>query len=281
MRKNFLTIIIISLLIISNSQAQTAAGLLSKMLDAVNAFKCGKYVLHKEERIDGKMFSTEMIVKVNSSPLKIYSYSINPDPGAEILFLAGMNNGNVLVKPNKFPYVNLNLSPFGSILRKNQHHTVYEMGFSYIGSIVSHSILTKQKEFYSSLSYAGETDWKGKSYYKLVIDNTTYAIENYTVLQGENLYIIGRKLFVGDYEILSLNKNISDFDDVKPGQVIKVPNSYARKIELYLDKTNYLPVVQVIYDEKGLYAQYEFSSLLVNCDIKPEEFTSTYKDYKF
>ncbi|MEI6817945.1 MAG: DUF1571 domain-containing protein [Bacteroidota bacterium] len=263
------------------SFGQSGPNMISKMLDAINSVKTGKYILNKIERIDGKMYTTEMIVKYQSSPLKVYSYSINPDPGAEILFVKGNNNNNVLVHPNKFPYVNLNLSPFGSILRKNQHHTIYEMGFGYIGSILAHNILVKEKEFYTNLSFTGEVDWKGKKYYKLVVDNVNYGFEEYKVQSGETLYEIGKKLFINDYKILCLNKSLSNSDDLKPGQILKVPNTYARKIELYLDKNNYLPVVQVIYDENGLYAQYEFSSLIVNPDFSPEEFTAKYKDYKF
>jgi len=50
---------------------------------------------------------------------------------------------------------------------------------------------------------------------------------------------------------------------------------------LYIDKTNYLPVVQIIYDDKGLFGQYEYNSLIVNPVFAPDEFTSKFKDYKF
>ena len=262
-------------------EAQTANSLISSMLVAIDNLKSVKYILNKAERIDGKMVSTEMIIKLQPSPMKVYSYSVNPDPGAEILFVPGTNNNLVLVHPNKFPYINLNLSPFGSVLRKNQHHTIYEMGFYYIGSILSHYISVNGNGFYSNLSFAGEVDWKGTKCYKLVLDNSSYGFEYYKVQSGENLYAIGKKLFVNDNKILKLNKEISDYDDVKAGQMILVPNSYARKIELYLDKKSYLPIVQVIYDEKGLYAQYEFSSLIINPEIAPEEFSAKYKGYNF
>ena len=186
-----------------------------------------------------------------------------------------------MVRPNKFPYVNLNLSPFNSLVRKNHHHTIYEIGFAYIGSVINYNILNRKDEFYSGLNYDGEVEWKNKKYYKLTLDNKSFGFIDYTVQSGENLYTIGKKFMVSDYMILANNKSISNYDDVKPGRVIKIPNCFAKKIELYLDKGNFLPVIEVIYDDKGLFAQYEFTSLVVNGILKPEEFTPKYKDYKF
>ncbi len=281
MRKISLIIAFILLSITSAMQAQTATSLISQMLDAIHNFKSGRYILNKIERMDGKMYTAEMIIKLQTNPLKVYSYNVNPDPGAEALFLYGSNNNDILVRPNKFPYVNLNLSPFNSLVRKNHHHTIYEIGFGYIGAIISYNILNRKEDFYAGLTYDGEVDWKGKKYFKITIDNKDFAFIDYKVEKGENLYTIGKKFMVADYMILSNNKNISDYDDIKAGQTIKIPNCFAKKIEFYLDKDTYLPVIEVIYDHKGLFAQYEFNSLLLNVVIKPEEFTPKYKDYKF
>ncbi len=264
----------------NNIYAQTTTELVSKMINAINDFKTGKYVIDKIERIGDHNNTSEMIVKVQASPFKAYSYCVKPIPGIEILYVSGWNNNNAYIKPNQFPYVNLSLNPFGSTLRKDEHHTIPDMGFSYLGNILSDNIVKRTEEFYSSLSSDNEAEWKGKSYYKLTIDVANFGYVNYKVLNGENIYYIGKKLHLSDYMILSYN-HLSDFDDVSPGQVIKVPNSYAKKIELYLDKDNYLPLVQIIYDEKGLFEQYEYNSFVLNPVISPEEFTPTYKDYKF
>jgi hypothetical protein len=281
MRKLTFIISILSFLIIPNLQAQTAAGLLSKMLDAINNCRTSKYVADVVERIDGKLAASEMIIKVKNNPFSVYTYSINPDPGAEALFVRGENSNELLVNPKKFPYVNINMSPFNSLIRKGHHHTIYEVGFGFMGEVISYNINHREKEFYEGLTYDGEADYKGKSYYKLSINNPSFGYIDYTVQQGENLYIIGRKFYVSDYMILSINKNMNDFNDVKPGQVIKIPSTYAKKFELYIDKTNYLPVVQIIYDDKGLFGQYEYNSLIVNPVFAPDEFTSKFKDYKF
>ena len=281
MRKQTLIILILSFLIIPSVKAQTAAGLVSKMLDAINDCKTARYVADVVERIDGKLMSSEMIIKYQMNPFCVYTYSINPDPGAEALFVRGTNNNDLLVRPNKFPYVNLNMGPFNSLIRKGHHHTIYEVGFGFMGEVIAYNINHNGKDFYAGLVYDGEAEYKGKSYYKLTLNNSSFGYIDYTIQSGENLYSIGRKFYVSDYMIFSINKKISDFNDVKPGQVIKIPSTYARKFELYLDKTTYLPVVQIIYDDKGLYAQYEYNSLSVNPVFAPDEFTAKFKDYKF
>ncbi len=60
--------------------------------------------------------------------------------GPEVLWIAGANNGNAIVNPGTFPYITLNLDPMGSIMRKNQHHTINELGMEYVGEILKDGI---------------------------------------------------------------------------------------------------------------------------------------------
>jgi outer membrane lipoprotein-sorting protein len=50
---------------------------------------------------------------------------------------------------------------------------------------------------------------------------------------------------------------------------------------LYIEKATFLPLFQKMYDEKGLFSQYEFYNLELNAPIAPEEFTRNYKGYSF
>lgn len=264
------------------SQTKNAKDIATKMLTACDNMKTAKYVLKKQERQkDNTLRESELIVKLQVNPYKTYSYSVNPNPGAEALYISGENSGKVFVNPNQFPYVNLNLDPYGSTLRENQHHTVLDMGFKYISSIVKAYIKNDEAGFFGNLSYDGEIEWNKKSCYKLTFDNKKFSYVTYTVQAGETLTSIAKKMNVSDFMILTANPNIDDYDDVKTGQKIKVPNSYAQKIVFYIDKTNYLPLVQIIYDDKGLFEKYELNSFILNPTFNLEEFTSKYKDYKF
>jgi LysM repeat protein len=263
------------------AKSQTAKELMGKMIYAMDHLKTARYALEKQERFGRKMVTSEVLVKLNVSPLKVYLYSISPNPGAEVLYVRGFNNDNVMVKANKFPYVTLNLGLHNSLLRDNQHHTMSDVGFSYLGRVLKGNIEKTPETFYNSLTFEGSIDYKGKSYYKLTIDNKNFGYTTYEVRKGETITSVSDKLHVNDYMVLSVNPTISDYHDVRPGQKIKVPNSYAKRIVLYVDKHNYLPLVQYIYDDKGLYEFYEMSSFVLNPSISPIEFTPKYKDYNF
>jgi outer membrane lipoprotein-sorting protein len=101
------------------------------------------------------------------------------------------------------------------------------------------------------------------------------------VQNGENLVTIAYKLFVSDYMIMSVNSDIDGYYDVKPGQKIKVPNAYARKTFLFIDKETYLPVVQIMYDEKGLFSKYEFTDVKVNPKFSDVDFSKENDQYDF
>ena len=78
-----------------------------------------------------------------------------------------------------------------------------------------------------------------------------------------------------------LNPSIDGFDNVRSGQVIKIPNFYCRMIEFYIDKVSWLPLRQLISDQKGLYEKYEMKSFLLNPVFKTDEFSPEFGEYKF
>lgn len=155
------------------------------------------------------------------------------------------------------------------------------MGFGYLKTIIRNNIAKKGEMFYTQAIYEGIVDWKGREFYKVVLDNRDFSYFTYEVQKGENLSSIANKFSVSDYMIMEANKSIKWYDDVKKGEKIKVPNTYARRIVLYLDKIYYLPFVQQIYDDKGLFEQFEMSSFIHNPNFDPAEFTPNYRDYHF
>ena len=104
--------------------------------------------------------------------------------------------------------------------------------------------------------------------------------ENYTVKEKENVSAVAHNNYVSDYMLMAVNK-LRNYDAVKPGQVIKVPVTYGKKIVLYLDSNNHLPLMQMIYDEAGLYEKYEFKSFVLNPKFTDEDFSPKNKKYGF
>lgn len=265
----------------SGTETLTNKDIIDKMIFANDKVVTLKYRLKKKERIEGKYLLGEQVVKYQRNPRKVYTKILAPNKGVEVLYVEGQNNKKAYVNPNAFPYITLSLDPRGSTMRNNNHHTVYEVGFDYVTSIVESISDKSGNDFNKYFIHNGDTVFNGKPCYKVLIDYTPFSYVNYTVKAGETLPVIADKLLVSDYMILTLNPTIDDYNDVKAGQVIKVPTAYARKTVLYIEKTTFLPLVQRMYDDKGLFAQYEFYDVQLNPTISQEEFTKGYKDYDF
>jgi hypothetical protein len=248
-----------------------------RMINAIADVKGLKYNLKITERTKGKFNYFSSSVKLNRNPRKLYLTT----NGIEVLWTVGANKGDALVKPNSFPYMNLNLDPLGNLMRDGQHHTINEMGFDYFGNIVAYNVLKTGSNFDDYFKLEGEEILNGKPCYKFSINNPDFKFFDYTVLKGENLVSIARKLHVGEYMILENNKKVDGYKDVKAGQVIKVPTAYAKFVVIYLDKQLFLPVGSRISDDKGLYEQYDYFNLQLNPTFEENEFTRKFKGYGF
>lgn len=252
--------------------------ILGGMLQAIKELKTYKYEFKSVERIKGKNLEFNFKIKVHENPYKVYL--LKSESGQEILFEKNKNGNNALVNPNGFPYVNLNLSPYGDILRKDAHHTLFESSFAYFGNVIEQSIKILGDDFYKFVSYKGEIKCNNKMCHHIVLDYPAFKYVNYSVQEKETLLSIAKKLNLSEYMILEKN-NLSGFDAVKKGQVIKVPNLYAKKIVLYVDKVTKLSVNTVIYDDLGLFESYEYGSVNLNPLFRSDEFLSTFKEYHF
>jgi len=263
------------------AQSTGAKDEIYKMLAACDNLKSASFNLLSTERLkDGTFNESEIIVKLQRIPKKVYIYCIHPNPGAECLWRVGEINNLLLINPNGFPFFNLKLNSHNPLLRQAQHHTVEEVGFDYIAQVFRHYIEKQGESIFSFFTWAGTAEFNGRKCEVLQYDSPEFGYENYTVQNGENLTRIAHANFVSDYMLLVVNK-LKGFDSVKPGQVIKVPSSYGKKIVLYLDEYSHLPLMQMIYDEKGLYEQYEFKSFVLNPKFTPDDFSPHNEKYGF
>jgi hypothetical protein len=113
----------------------------------------------------------------------------------------------------------------------------------------------------------------GNKLIKLTIDFQDFNYDLVVIERKESISQLAKRLMLSDYMLAEINK--LDLDAVvKPGQQIKVPSCYAKKIELLIDPEIGLPIAQVIYDEKGIYEKYEFSEIIVNIPISEQRFDS-------
>lgn len=277
-------LILLSPFFILHSQGQektSSRAVIDEMLSSIDRIKTLKYKIKQFERIKGEMIIAVQDIKLSTSPFKVYVYVHLPDEGAELLWVEGKNDGDAIVNPNGFPYFNLNMDPYGKIMRKNQHHTIFELGFDYLAQIIRAALARTDDDFYNYCEYKGTIKWNNIDCHKIVIEYDEFKYVPYIVGKGETVLSIAKKLGVSEYMLVEINPAIDNYDDVKARQQIKVPNAYAKKTILYIDKRNNLPIVQKMYDEKGLYEIFEFHNTQVNPLIPEEEFTKDYKEYDF
>ena len=177
--------------------------------------------------------------------------------------------------------MNLHLDPYGSLMRRNQHHTVFDSGFDLMASLLSQQLAAVGNDTSGYLKYFGTKDYEGRQVYHVEFTNPDYAIETYTVQGNESIIDIAKKLNINEYYILEINEDINFYDDVRPNQVINVSSHYSKTMTLYLDTEYLLPFVIWTYDNDGLYEKYAYSKFILNPEFAPQEFEPDFEDYDF
>jgi hypothetical protein len=273
--------ILLSIFFLATSAQKTQADcreLVLSSLKAIREVKGLKYHLKIIERGKKGFNYYESSVKFSRHPRQIYLYI----KGIEVLWVQGTNDGRALVKPNSFPFFNLNLDPMGNLMRQDQHHTLNEMGYDYFASIIQNTVERLGDDFDQCFSLAGEERMNNRPCYKVIIDNKDFRFVDYTIGNNESITSIARKHHVAEYMIVEKNPRFKDyFDILKPGSVIKIPNWYCRYVIMYIDQLYLLPVSIRVLDNAGLFEEYNYHFLQVNPKFEEGEFTRNYKDYGF
>ncbi len=256
-----------------------AKTILEKMIAQIQSIQNLRYSLYATERVNGNYLTAKSDIKIIVSPRK--TYLKNPLRKLEVLYAEGENDNNALVNPGRFPYFTLSLDPHKSIMRKGQHHTIDDLGFTSISKIISRSIPKDPKVFEKTFFYQGIVEWKGYQCYKIYNEFKDFNYVNHTCKKGETVRSISNKYNCGDYRILEKYTEIKIGEELKEGTIISVPNYYASKTILYIDIKTYLPLSIKIFDNEGLYEVYEFRNLLVNKPFAKDEFSRGFNEYDF
>jgi hypothetical protein len=254
------------------------AKILSQMYDSIKNIRTLRQTVHAIERVDKKFTSASTELKIQTQPRKVYFH--NRLRKLEILYDAEVSTHKALVKPNVFPYMTLNLDPVGNLMRKNQHYTIHELGYEFIGKSVALT-LKKDKDGLNNFVYHGKVMKNGYNCYLLEYENKAYGYTAYTVGEKETASIISYKLCVNDYLLRNHNDLLNDFGFLRKGRVLQVPTLYCKKAILFIDDQMMLPVSISIYDDAGLFESYEYTHVEINKPFKPDEFDRNNREYGF
>lgn len=253
--------------------------ILKTMLDSIHAVKTQQYQLKATERVEGHLLFSESRIKINENPKKIYFNGYLK--GIEVLWVSGMNKGNAIVRSRSIPFVNMDLDPYGAIMRKNQHHTIFDLGLHYIGKTLSQTIAKTHKDFDRHFAYAGTLTWNRTECFQILISYPEYKYVEHRAEKGETVTSIAQRFNTSDFKIRYKNNLSSYFGTIEEGKRLLVPIPYSNRAILFIDKKTYLPVNIKVYDEEGLFESYELYNLQVNKLFAFDEFSKNYKEYGF
>lgn len=248
------------------------------MYDTIKNIKTTHLKVTSIERIENKFTKAVAEIKVQTQPRKVYFN--NREKKVEILYDADISKNKALVKVHSFPYMTLNLDPSGNIMRKNQHYTINELGFSFIGKSIALT-LSKDKDGLNNFIYHGKHIKNGYNCHLLEYENKLYAYTSYTVTERETASSLASKLIVNDYLLRNKNDLLNDFGYLKKGRVLLVPTLYCKRAVLYIDEKLMLPVSINLYDDAGLFECYEYVDVKINKGFRADEFNKEFKDYGF
>ncbi|MBL4655301.1 MAG: DUF1571 domain-containing protein [Bacteroidia bacterium] len=266
----------------SSPQKKSALDLTNQVFKITKAITALEYVMKRKERVNGELSESYSYTKLIKKPkLKVYFKQGLPDSdGLEALLIDGENENKAIINPNGFPWFNFWLNPYGNIMRNNQHHTLYDSGFDKVISILEHLINKYEDDIPNLMSVSYDEMYNNIPCFKVTFDNSYYKHIDYTVKNDETVVDIAKKLMVCGYIILQMN-DLDDYKDIDEGQVLNVPNDYAKKLELLIEKERMIPIVLSVYDNEGLFEEYEYQELKVNPEFEDDEFTTEYSEYGF
>ncbi|MDB5273581.1 MAG: hypothetical protein JWO58_1948 [Chitinophagaceae bacterium] len=278
----FLSFFIGSVLLSKPLEAETQAPdpkhLLTKMIAQINQTKSLSYTFRKKERIHDGFSTAVQDIKLFIQPLKAHIYVHEPKKGTVVVWAENENNGELQISPGWLPFVKVNLSTESDEVRKDNHHSIEKIGFDFLSLIVHNTLQKHAAHLTDVLHYGGLYKINNRWCHKVIIDFKGYRYSSYTIKPNENLFQIAAKFNVNEYMILLNNPQIKSFKEVKAGQIIQLPNEYAKTTELYIDQENMMPIVQKMYDEKGLFEHYEFINLQYNPPLHDMLLASTSND---
>jgi hypothetical protein len=243
-----------------------------KALALTNIFK---------ERINGEYLTKKASFKINLLPFKLYMKEEYPRNGLEVLYVEGTNSGKAWVRPNSFPWATLHLNPTGSTMRNGQHHSIYKSGYGFFIGVLEHLQTKYSNELNKMLADNGIVKYNNKLCRKITFTNPYFKYVNYKTGENETLETLSWKLFVNDYMIYEINNGAVDFEALKSGNIIRVPNDYGASMVLYIDEKTRLLAGVKVFDDKGLWEEYTYMDVVLNPPFTSTDFNSGNPHYNF
>lgn len=264
------------------NESGVAFGLIKEMFESCSQVNTMACEVQKKERYAGNYVEAHSRIKMSNQPYSIYLKQLDSEKGIELLYSKGFNGGKVLVNPNGFPWINISLDPYSSLIRNNQHHLISDIGFSKFNRVLAHLLKKYEHIAHDLAEYKGEETIDDHRCHVVEINNRQYKLMTYTTVEGETTMSVADKFHISEYRIVELNESISGFGSLSSGMTITIPNDYAPYIKLFIDQERLIPMRFEVYDDNGaLFEAYEYSKVQLNTRFDEKELTAEFPEYGF
>ncbi|HEX8350429.1 MAG TPA: DUF1571 domain-containing protein, partial [Hymenobacter sp.] len=176
----------------------TTEQLVARLTTSIETLKTLRCNIKAQERIGTAYQVNYTNLKVAYGPQRVYMHN---KKGIEVLWATGLNDGDAWVYPNSFPYVTLSLDPNGSIMRRNQHHSILDAGYGVIADIIHGSALRQDHSFERSFRYVGDTIVQGHPCYKMQSDFPQFRYVTYKTVKGDTPARVADRFGCGEYRV--------------------------------------------------------------------------------
>lgn len=255
--------------------------LLEKTFNINKSIKSISLTMLMKEKLNNDYTHKKADFKIAYDPYHLYLKQYYPTEGLEILYLEGKYDNKAIVNRNTFALSVIQLDPTGNIIRKNHHHSIFKAGISYMLDIFE-NLYNKYDPYDSSIwKYNGLVKYAGIVCHKITFESPEFKYIPYKVKEGETLESLSRKLFISDYMVYEKNSSIKSFESIKAGTTIKIPNDYGKKIILYIERYQSIPVGVKIFDDNGLYEEYTYLNVKINPQFQVQDFDINNPAYGF
>lgn len=265
-----------------NAQAQDAVAIIASMKKAINEVNQSTFILETKERWGTEYKNKTMSFRMQESPKKVYMKDM--DTGVELLYAEGWNDNKGFINPNGFPWVNLSLNVFDSKVVAENHHTIFDLGLGFVNKLLAgfeSTIEGTGKSKASIYKYKGTVVYDGKTCHEIwIFPPVDFKYRDHVMKKDQKLMDLSREIVASDYLIKEKN-NLNYTRTIKKGTSLSVPTAYAKSVKVYIDTKTYFPVVQMLFDERGLFEKYSYKKLDVKPSFEKNEFTSECDKYGF
>jgi outer membrane lipoprotein-sorting protein len=263
------------------SNPDKASEILNQTFDLNRSVKRISVTMLMKERIKGDYIKKKSDFKVIFDPYQVYIKQYYPNKGLEVLYSNQHTAGKAFVNRNTIAFPVLRLDPLGNAMRKENHHSIFKAGFSFLVSVLERLHKKYEDVGIPVWHYDGIVKYADIICYKITFNSPDFHYKDYTIREGENLEIISKKLMINDYMIFEINPELSSLDNLKPGSKIKIPSDYGKQIIVYIDKSTLAPVGLKVFDNIGLFEEYTYLQSDINPDFTSKDFDSSNPNYGF